>query len=201
MSVNIKENGVVTKLSGLYNNMVGKIKDLADVQVSSPTNGQILQYDGTASKWKNQNMPASGHTYSTEKRAVGTWIDGRTIYEATLTAPVSQTGSVNSLHDLNADIYIDIQACYYIDYTYYINTDPSATYTKKETWMCDFANNSFLNNEYKSNCIYTASQNRYVSFWITYYPASDTMKTITNVNKAEIYYTIQFVEPETQEGE
>ena len=40
-----------------------ELKDLTgDVNISSPTNDQVLKYDGTSSKWVNGAAPAGGHT-------------------------------------------------------------------------------------------------------------------------------------------
>lgn len=38
-----------------------ELNDLTDVTISSPTNGQILQYNNTNSKWENANLPQGGH--------------------------------------------------------------------------------------------------------------------------------------------
>lgn len=57
---------------------------LTDVAISSPTNGQSLVYDSTAAKWKNGAGAAGGHTYSTTEQVVGTWIDGKPLYEKTI---------------------------------------------------------------------------------------------------------------------
>ena len=56
------------------------LTDLDDVSVSSPTDGQILTYDDATDKWVNSN-PSSGHTYSTTEQVIGTWIDGKPLYE------------------------------------------------------------------------------------------------------------------------
>lgn len=44
----------------------GALNDLTDVTISSPTNGQILQYNNTNSKWVNANLPQGGHTIITD---------------------------------------------------------------------------------------------------------------------------------------
>lgn len=53
MSVNIKQNGVLTKISGLYQAVASALSSLTDVNISSPTNGQALVYNSTSSKWEN----------------------------------------------------------------------------------------------------------------------------------------------------
>lgn len=202
MSVNIKENGVVTRLSGLYNNMVGKIKDLADVQVSSPTNGQILQYDGTASKWKNQNMPASGHTYSTTKRAVGTWIDGRTIYEQTVIIDNIATTGIKSTYINNANMLIDVQAFLHFEFDQ-TEASTGTVRHKYEEHMCDFsygasASTALVFND--SIDIYTGNNKMvYFSFNVKNLPTSTSAYPVSNID-GKIYATVQFVEY-TQEGE
>ena len=205
MSVNIKENGVVTKLSGLYNNMVGKIKDLADVQISSPTTGQILQYDSTNSKWKNQNMPASGHTYSTEKRAVGTWIDGRTIYEATYEIEVPEKTTTTNRHYYyitiptpNADdfAFINIDAMYNIRYDTTIVSSGSVVHSNKFQHIYGYPHRD--DNCYAYIQSAEAAYNIYqpyaqMVFVVNYYPESTSSLTVSNIN-AKIYATVQFVE-------
>ena len=58
------------------------LADLDDVSISSQTNGQVLKYNSTSQKWENANESSgSGHNYSTTEQVVGTWIDGKTIYE------------------------------------------------------------------------------------------------------------------------
>ncbi len=201
MSVNIKENGVVTKLSGLYNNMVGKIKDLADVQVSSPTNGQILQYDGTASKWKNQNMPASGHTYSTEKRAVGTWIDGRIIYEQTLIIDNITTTGIKSTYINNANMLTDVQAFLYVEYDQTEVSTGTVTHRYTES-MCGFTYSSGGSSLRFNDTVtvYTGNyKSVHFSFTVGILPTSTSVYTVSNLN-AKIYATVQFVEY-VQEGE
>ena len=54
MSVNIKQNGVLTKISGLYQVISATLSSLSDISISSPSNGQILKYNSTTSKWENK---------------------------------------------------------------------------------------------------------------------------------------------------
>lgn len=53
---------------------------LTDVDISNPTNGQTLVYNATSGKWENGS---GGANYSTTEHVVGTWIDGKTLYEKT----------------------------------------------------------------------------------------------------------------------
>jgi len=44
-------------------NSITDLDDLTDVDISSPTNNQVLKYDNTSSKWVNGNLPASNVSY------------------------------------------------------------------------------------------------------------------------------------------
>lgn len=50
--------------------------DSFPINISNPTDGQLLMFDATAGRWVN-----GGHKYSTTEHVVGTWIDGKPIYE------------------------------------------------------------------------------------------------------------------------
>lgn len=62
------------------------LSGLTDVDLTNIADGQILKWDATNSKWVNANESSgsSGHTYSTTEQVVGTWIDGKTLYEITV---------------------------------------------------------------------------------------------------------------------
>ena len=51
-----------------------------------------------------ENKVNSGHVYSTVEKAVGTWIDGRTIYERTWT--IANTNATNNWDVTNTDFEI-----------------------------------------------------------------------------------------------
>jgi hypothetical protein len=72
---------------------------LTDVDLSSPTNGQVLEYDSTDQVWKNATPSSGGgSSYSTTEQVVGTWIDGKPIYRIVLdyhSAPLSGNKSVD----------------------------------------------------------------------------------------------------------
>ena len=59
------------------------LSDLTDVDLTNVADGQILKWDATNSKWVNANESGggSGHTYSTTEQVIGTWIDGKPLYE------------------------------------------------------------------------------------------------------------------------
>lgn len=58
MSVNIKKNGTLIKLAGLYANINLRLSQLLDTDISSLEDGQILAYNNETSKWENQEAPA-----------------------------------------------------------------------------------------------------------------------------------------------
>lgn len=60
------------------------IASMSDTDIQSPTNGQTLVYNSTSAKWENASGGTSGHTYSTTEQVVGTWIDGKPLYETTI---------------------------------------------------------------------------------------------------------------------
>lgn len=58
-----------------------EISQLDDVKITPPLeNGDKLVYDKEKGKWTNTTKY---HNYSTEEQVVGTWIDGKPIYEKT----------------------------------------------------------------------------------------------------------------------
>ena len=61
------------------NNYIDLALDSFPIDISNPTDGQLLMYDATAGRWVN-----GGHKYSTDEHVVGTWIDGKPIYEKTI---------------------------------------------------------------------------------------------------------------------
>lgn len=62
------------------------LSDLTDVDLTNITDGQILKWDDTNSKWINANESGggSGHTYSTTEQLVGKWTDGSDLFEITI---------------------------------------------------------------------------------------------------------------------
>lgn len=110
---NTSKNGVVPKptASDVSNNKVlradgswvtqsgggggsSSLSGLDDVNLTSPTNGQLLQFDSTSQKWVNANKPM--HNYSTSEQVVGTWIDGKPLYEKTISSDAERDGSVST---------------------------------------------------------------------------------------------------------
>lgn len=76
---------------------------LSDVNLTTPTDGQVLAYDANADEWVNSNleeimMPL---IYSTEEREVGCWVDGKPLYAKTveysdISFPNGTTGGARS---------------------------------------------------------------------------------------------------------
>lgn len=62
------------------------MSDLTDVQLTSLSDGQGLIYDATSQKWENvdlaYNVPI---IYSADEREVGVWVDGKPLYQRTIT--------------------------------------------------------------------------------------------------------------------
>ena len=73
--------------SSYQNYVPNNVNGLSDVNISSPSNGQVLSYDSTSSKWIN-TTPSSGGggiNYSETEQDTGIkWIDGKTIYQKTI---------------------------------------------------------------------------------------------------------------------
>lgn len=58
--------------------------DLDDVSLSNLQNGQVPKYNSATQKWENANESGGGGThYSTTEQVIGTWIDGKPLYQKT----------------------------------------------------------------------------------------------------------------------
>jgi len=57
---------------------VSELSELEDVTLSSAANGDILKFNGN--KWVNDKK----FNYSTEEQVVGTWIDGKPLYQKSI---------------------------------------------------------------------------------------------------------------------
>lgn len=73
----------LSALSETVNNLdiPDNITDLDDVTVTNIQSGQVLAWDGT--KFVNVNQ-SGGINYSLDEHVIGTWIDGKTLYEKTI---------------------------------------------------------------------------------------------------------------------
>lgn len=97
------------------------LNGLSDVEVSSPSNGQVLSYDSSTAKWENGSVPIAsantvggikvgqnltiqsdgtlnatggsggGSSYSTSEQVIGTWINGENIYQKTFSGTTSSS--------------------------------------------------------------------------------------------------------------
>jgi hypothetical protein len=71
---------------------------LTDVAVASPSDGQVLEYDAASSKWKNADASGGGGVnYSTQERVIGTWIDGKPLYQKTIDFGVMPSSTTKSV--------------------------------------------------------------------------------------------------------
>lgn len=71
-------NTSVTYIIAYRNAYIDLALDSFPLDITQPTDGQLLMYDATAGRWVN-----GGHKYSTDEHVVGKWIDGRNVYEIT----------------------------------------------------------------------------------------------------------------------
>ena len=76
------KNGKMRTSPGGGGGGASALSDLDDVSISGANDGQVLKYNNAISKWINAN-PNYLHHYSTTQQIVGTWIDGKPIYEIT----------------------------------------------------------------------------------------------------------------------
>lgn len=107
-------NTSVTYIIAYRNAYIDLALDSFPIDISQPTDGQLLMWDATAGRWVN-----GGHKYSTDEHVVGTWIDGKPIYEKTIIPDLSkisylsdltvrQTINIMNISDLNIDEGISI---------------------------------------------------------------------------------------------
>lgn len=114
----------LSSLNTTVKNIIGAINELAqgsgqsldalndvDIDAQTLTDGQGIVYDAIAQKWKNGSVGGGGgHTYSTTEQVVGTWIDGRDVYEKTFqsTTPstVNTVSIIEDISSLNVDVPI-----------------------------------------------------------------------------------------------
>jgi len=85
------ENGKFKTSSGGGGGGSSTLAGLDDVNLSSPSDGQILIYNATSNKWVNGGI---GHNYSTTEHVIGTWIDGKPLYEKTFVANFTGATSI-----------------------------------------------------------------------------------------------------------
>lgn len=83
----LREDGTWAVPSGGGGGGSSTLADLEDVNLSSLSDGQNLSYNATSQKWENKTPSIGGHNYSTTEQVVGTWIDGKPVYERTFVFP------------------------------------------------------------------------------------------------------------------
>ena len=91
-------------LKGLIDDIViptvpENITDLDDVSVTDIENGQVLAWNSLTEKFVNvdQSGGSSGHNYSEDEQIIGTWLDGSTLYEKTITGTTNPNTNVMTI--------------------------------------------------------------------------------------------------------
>lgn len=108
-------SGDLSDLTTVVNNLdiPENITDLNDVDVSEISNGQVLAWNSTSEKFENVNQSGgSSHTYTTTPQIVGTWTDGRPVYEVVITGlnlAVTNSWSTAFATNLNIDQIINTE--------------------------------------------------------------------------------------------
>lgn len=90
------ESVVGIGLGGGGSRGASSLNELSDVTISNPTDGQILKYDDQNDIWVNEDLN-TGINYSTTEQVIGTWIDGKPLYQKTIATgslPASGTTTV-----------------------------------------------------------------------------------------------------------
>jgi len=95
-------NTSVTYIIAYRNAYIDLALDSFPLGISNPTDGQLLMYDATAGRWVN-----GGHKYSTDEHVVGTWIDGKLVYERTFVLNNINSDSTSILNDSNVKVIED----------------------------------------------------------------------------------------------
>lgn len=101
---------------------VSYLEELTDVSLSNPSNGQVLKYNSTTSKWENANESGGGsnesivlarsNSFSTSEMLIGSWIDGKPLYQKTFTVQLSGTDASTLISIPNIDNLCDFEGYY-----------------------------------------------------------------------------------------
>ena len=101
--------------------------DSFPIDISNPTDGQALVWNGSEGRWKNAGIL---HEYSTAEKVVATWIDGKPVYEKSYYVYFPTTGQwtdyeLVDLSNLNIErlILFDGTVSDRFPYHYKINND------------------------------------------------------------------------------
>ena len=119
--------------------------DLDDVSFSNLQNGQVAKYNSTTQKWENANESGGGgtvtdvtvdgtsvvnqqgvaeipaipdglHHYSTTEQVIGTWIDGKPLYEKSYSFTAVSSGTTIQV-DSNIDTFMFVPEASFIKQT------------------------------------------------------------------------------------
>ena len=75
---------------------------LSDVSLSNLADGQVPKYNATTQKWENANESSGGGVnYSTAEQVIGTWIDGKPLYQKTFDLTSDVNIPSNTWTDVN----------------------------------------------------------------------------------------------------
>jgi hypothetical protein len=86
-------------------NMGGSISNLSDVNITTPQQGQAIIYDNN--KWVNGSIIRD--RFSLNEHVVGTWVDGKNVYEKTIYYAGGVTGEITVPHGIGAiETLVDI---------------------------------------------------------------------------------------------
>lgn len=96
-------------------NQVTQLGNLTNVALNSPSDGQVLTYDGTAEKWKNAEASGGGSFVVTITSADNAFASDKTLAEinaayAAGTIPVALM-TITNLDDSTYDLAMALQAC------------------------------------------------------------------------------------------
>lgn len=84
--------GAINELAQGSGQSLDTLNDV-DIDAQTLADGQGIVYDATAQKWKNGAVSGGGHTYSTTEQVVGTWVDGKTLYEKTVSETITNSSA------------------------------------------------------------------------------------------------------------
>ena len=84
------------------------LEDLGDVSLNNLTDNQILKYDSSSAKWINANESGGGGSsesdYSEKEKIIGSWIDGKPVYQKTIVLQSAATISYNSWSSIGVTV-------------------------------------------------------------------------------------------------
>lgn len=95
------------------------ISDLEGVNISTPTDGQVLTYDETNSEWINADASggSSSTEYSTSEQLIGKWTDGKDLFRRTFTINNWGSNDWNPINDPTLNVLGFVNEVSYFDGT------------------------------------------------------------------------------------